>query len=104
MNRVIVIGNLTKDVEAKTAESGKVHAHFTVASDRSRNENSATDFFRVSAFDKVAENAANFAKGAFVKVTGTVRLGEYEGRPTIEIVARKIEPATKAQAESDEAA
>jgi len=86
MNTITIHGNVVR-AEIKTAESGKSYLVATVASDRSTKGDSATDFFRVVQFGELPE----IAKGDFVKVTGSVRLGELDGKRTVEVIARKIE-------------
>jgi single-strand DNA-binding protein len=83
-------------------------AHLTIASDRSRKADAKADFFSCEAWALLAEQVnENFAKGDFVRVTGYVKLDEYEvngeKRRTATIVARKVEKVerTEAQAELD---
>lgn len=88
MNTITIHGNVVR-AAIKSAESGKSYLVATVASDRSKHEDLSTDFFRVVQFENIGD--IELAKGDFVKVTGTVCLGSYEGKPTIEVLARKIE-------------
>lgn len=99
MNKITIHGNLVSDIELGANEKGS-YAHFTVASDRGRSENAGTDFFRCAAFGDWAnaENLGDLRKGTFVKVTGSVKLGEYEGKQTVQVVARKIERVAKQEA------
>ncbi|MHB8704005.1 MAG: single-stranded DNA-binding protein [Candidatus Tyrphobacter sp.] len=88
MNTITIHGNLTKDVE--TGSKGEVsYARFTLASDRHPSAESKTDFFNVVIFE--SGDLEDLVRGTWVKVTGTVRLGEYDGKPTIEVVAKTIE-------------
>ncbi len=89
MNTVTIHGNLVRDIEVSVKE-GKSFARFTVASNRSKEKGSATDFFNGVLFG-ASEELASLTKGTFVKVTGTIRLGEYDGKKTVEVIARKIE-------------
>ncbi|MHB1549570.1 MAG: single-stranded DNA-binding protein [Vulcanimicrobiaceae bacterium] len=87
MNKVSVCGNLTADIQIGSNDKG-AYAHFTVASDNGKRENAGTSFLRIAAF---GDGTADLAKGTFVKVVGSIRTGEYDGKPTMQIVARKIE-------------
>jgi single-stranded DNA-binding protein len=87
MNSIKLHDNIVR-AEIKTAESGKSYLVATIASDRSTKGDSATDFFRVVSF---AETLPMLNVGDFIRVVGTVRLGEYDGKRTVEIVAKRIE-------------
>ncbi len=92
MNTITIHGRLTKAVEI--GKKGEVsYARFTVASDRSKQVDAKTDFFNVVIFGSDA--LEDLTKGTFVKITGTVKLGEYDGKRTIEVVAKKIERPVK---------
>jgi single-stranded DNA-binding protein len=94
MTNHTIHGNLTKAVEIGTSENGTRYAHFTVASDRGRTENSPTDFFRVSAIGDWVEELRDLTKGTFVKVSAYLKVGaEYNGQRQIEIIARRVERA-----------
>jgi len=89
MNRIQIHGNITKDIEV--AEKGETkYARFTIASDRSTKGESTTDYFRCVAFGDWTSDLADYERGAFVKVNGSVRLGAYAGKPTVEIVAKSV--------------
>ncbi len=109
MNTITLVGNLTSDPEIRYTSSGKAVAKITVASDRSRAKDSKTDFIPVEFWEQLAESVnANFKKGSFVRVTGTLHLDEYEAqdgskRRSATVVGRKIEPITAAAAAEDEA-
>ncbi|TAM65594.1 MAG: single-stranded DNA-binding protein [Microbacteriaceae bacterium] len=77
MNRITLVGNATKNPEVRTTASGKRIAHFVVASDRGRGSD-ATDFLDVEVWGELAEQAAALRKGAFIRITGSVRTGSYE--------------------------
>ena len=63
MNKVILIGNLTRDPELRTTPSGDSVCSFTVAVNRRRGSNAEAgqpeaDFFRVSVWRQQGENCA----------------------------------------------
>lgn len=76
MNKVFLIGRLTKEAELKYTAQGKAVATFTLAVNRNKEQ---TDFIRITAFGKTAENTANYTqKGSLVAVEGTIVTGSYE--------------------------
>ena len=63
MNKVILIGNLTRDPELRTTSSGDSVCSFTVAVNRRRSNNAEAgqpeaDFFRVSVWRQQGEYCA----------------------------------------------
>lgn len=107
VNTIVLIGNLTKNPDLRhTTQRATSVAHLTIASDRSRKADAKTDFFSCEAWALLAEQVnANFAKGDFVRVTGYVKLDEYEvngeKRRTATIVARKVEKVEKTEAHAE---
>lgn len=95
MNKLTIIGNLTSDPEQRTTATGKTVTSFSVAVNR-RGGNEA-DFFRVSAWDKTAENCGKFlSKGRKVCVVGPVSVRTYqanngETRASLEVTANEVE-------------
>jgi len=80
MNKLIVIGNLTRDPETRTVSSGSTVCSFTVAVNRKGN-NSEADCFRISAWNKLGDVCQRYlAKGRKVCVTGSVSVSSYDGR------------------------
>lgn len=100
INRVVLVGRLTKDPELKFTPSGVPMARFTLAVNRQfsnqRGEREA-DFISCIAWRKQAENLANFQKkGALIGVDGHIQTGSYEGQDgkrvfTTDIVADSIQ-------------
>ena len=85
MNKLTIIGNLTRDPETRTVSTGSTVCSFTVAVNRRRSSQNANqpeaDFFRVSAWDKLGENCQRFlAKGRKVAVVGPVSVSSYEAK------------------------
>jgi single-strand DNA-binding protein len=83
LNRVSIIGNLTKDPTLNTTPNGKSVCNFTVAVNRRRQQNAEhpeADFFRVAAWEKTGEACAKYlAKGRKVAVVGSVSVHTYTG-------------------------
>lgn len=77
MNKVILIGRLTKDVEVKEFGESKI-AKFPLAVTRQFKKDEA-DFINCTAFNKQAEIIAQFfKKGSPIAITGNIRTGSYE--------------------------
>lgn len=95
MNKVILIGNVTKDADRQVSVNGKAYTRFTVAVNRRGVE--GADFFNVVAWGKLAESCAAFlTKGKKVYVEGSIRFGEYVDsngvkRITIDVAAQSVE-------------
>jgi single-stranded DNA-binding protein len=98
MNTITIHGNATRDIEI--ASKGDVqYAKLTVASDRNaKGDNAATDFFNVVAFGEWTADLADIAKGDWLKIVGSVRLGKHNDRLTVEVVAKQIERKAKEDA------
>ena len=71
MNKVILLGRLTKDIELKETVSGKSYARVGLAVDRPFSKNKEVDFFNLVAWDKTAEMMSRyFEKGKRILVEG----------------------------------
>ena len=82
MNKVILIGRLTKDIELRTTTTRINNVSFTLAVDRnfknSKGEREA-DFIQCVAWNKTAEILYNYcAKGSLVAVDGEIRTRNYQ--------------------------
>lgn len=99
MNRLFIIGNATKDSELRTTPQGKNVCSFTVAVNRRKRAEGQqeTDYFRVSAWDQLAENCGKYVtKGKKVAVVGSVSVRTYttqDGKTgaSLEVVASEVE-------------
>ncbi len=99
MNKVILIGRLSRDPEMRTTGSGISVTRFTVAVSRpynSQNGQPATDFINCVAWRRQAENIAKYcSKGSQVAVEGRIQTGSYDGTDgqrhyTTDIVADNV--------------
>ena len=101
MNKVVLIGRLTRDPELRYTQAGKVFATFTLAVDRrfsKQNNNQPTaDFIPCMAWDKLAEIVGNnLAKGRRVGVEGHLQTRTYEAqdgskRSAFDVVVNELE-------------
>jgi len=84
LNRVILIGRLTKDPELKYTTSGTAVASFTLAVDRFRTNTQGereTDFIPIVVWQKQAENCANYlGKGSLAAVDGRIQVRTYDAK------------------------
>lgn len=84
MNKVILKGNITKDIELRHTGSGVAVATFTVATKRNyKNQNGEyeSDFIRCVAYRETAEVINKyFQKGSGIIIEGNIRTGSYEGQ------------------------
>lgn len=100
MNKLTIIGNLTRDPELRTTSTGINVCSFTVAVNRRRSGNNnqpEADFFRVSAWRQLGENCQRYlAKGRKVAVVGPVSVQSYTAadgstRFSLEVQADDVE-------------
>jgi single-strand DNA-binding protein len=100
INRVVLIGRLTRDPELKTTSTGRSVTDFSIAvQKRSKPQDGApdADFFRVSCWEKTAEIVANYCtKGKIVAVEGRLQSRKYtdqqgNNREVVEIVADNVQ-------------
>ena len=112
MNKVILIGNLTRDPELTETPSGVSVCRFTIAVPRAYSQGDGerqTDFFNCTAWRGIGESMARYTKkGKKVAVTGSIQLRNYEDnqgikRTAVDIIVGDIEFLTpKSSAETDE--
>lgn len=83
MNKLFISGNLTKEPETRVTTKGDPVCNFTVGVTRRSSGEQSTDFFRVSAWGKMAEACQTYLhKGSRVNVVGSVSLSLYEDKNT----------------------
>ena len=82
MNKVFLIGNLTRDPEFRETPSGVPMCRFTMAVNRNyrtADGERQTDFFNCTAWRNTAETISRYTKkGNKVAVTGSIEIREYE--------------------------
>jgi single-strand DNA-binding protein len=63
INKVILLGNLSSDVELKYSPSGTAYAKFSLATNKKgKDGKDKASFHRITCFNKLAENVAKFCK------------------------------------------
>lgn len=99
MNKVVLIGRLTKDPELKfTPGTGTAVATFTIAVDRrfKKEGQPSADFVPIVVWGKIAESTANYmSKGKLIGVSGRIETRSYEAkdggrRYVTEVVADEV--------------
>lgn len=84
MNRVVLVGRLTRDPELRRTQSGLSVASFTVAIDNRQkgpNGERTTSFIPCTVWGQVAENVSRFTKkGSLVGVDGRLNQRTYDSR------------------------
>jgi len=99
MNKVFLIGNLTRDPELSTIPNGTAVCKFAIAVNRqfaTKDGNRETDFFNIIIWRAMGENCAKFLKkGSKVAVVGRVQIREYDQdgvkKYFTEIIADEVE-------------
>ena len=99
LNRIVIIGRLTRDPEMRQTPSGMAVCTFTLAVDRSfksANGERETDFIPVVAWRQLGENCAQYlAKGKLAAVDGRLQIRTYQAqdgskRTAAEVVADNV--------------
>lgn len=97
MNKLILIGNLTRDPESRTTPSGHTVCNFDLAVNERKGGQDSTTYFRISAWDKTGESCQKYlSKGKKVFVAGPVSARTYqtsggETRVSLEVNANDVE-------------
>lgn len=109
MNKVLLTGRLTKDVETRTGKSGKAYASLSVATDDGHDEdgNKRVRYVTVKVFNRLAEVCGKFgSKGKLVSVEGKVGDTSYEKEGvkvySTDVVANHVEYLSWAREEPKE--
>ena len=114
MNKVILVGNLTRDPELTETPSGVAVCRFAIAVSRdyaNADGNRETDFFNITVWRGRAENCGKYLKkGNKVAIVGSLQNRSYEDKDGIkrnvtDVIANEVEFLTpkNAQSEMDDA-
>lgn len=111
MNKIFLIGNLTRDPELTETNSGVAVCKFSIAVNRNyagADGERKTDFFNCIAWRGLGENVAKYVKkGNKICVIGSIESRNYTDndgvkRTAIDVVASDVEFLTSKQTESHE--
>jgi single-strand DNA-binding protein len=109
LNRVSLVGRLTKDVEVRYATDGQTAiAKFTLAVDRTfkKDGQPSADFLPIIVFGKSAENCGKYiGKGRLVGVSGRIQTRSWDDTDgkrhyATEIIADEVDFLDKASEQS----
>ena len=81
MNKILIQGRLTRDIEIESSKSGSEYSRFSVAVDRvgKKGEDKQTDFFNCTAFGKTAAFVKEyFRKGDGILLEGSMQSSTYD--------------------------
>lgn len=85
-NRITIVGNLGRDPELRFTPQGTAVCNFSVATNEKKRDKSGemqdvTTWFRVTLWNKLAENASKYlTKGSQVYIEGRLRVEEWSDR------------------------
>ncbi len=111
MNKVFLIGNLTRDPELTETNGGVSVCHFAIAVNRSYTSQDGerqTDFFNVTAWRGLADTIAKYVKkGSKVAVSGSIQIRNYEDnqgqrRTAVDVIAQDVEFLNTARTSGDD--
>ncbi len=96
INKVILMGRLTRDPEIRHTGTGRAVCNFSVAVDNGYGENRQTDFINCVAWNNQAEFLGKyFTKGMMVIVVGRISTRTWEGQDgkrnyATEVIANEV--------------
>lgn len=106
MNKIILIGRLTKDVEVRYTTSNRACASFTIAVSRTYTNQDGkreSDFINIVAWDKLGENVSKYThKGSLVAIEGRLQVRSYENQEGRRIYVTEVVASTVQFLESKE--
>lgn len=109
MNKVILLGRLSREPETFTTKDGLVICTFGVVTNRYSKGENVPSWHTCKAFGKTAEHVANhFAKGTPVSVEGRIEYGKYTNRETgqevktTDIMVEKVDFVPKPKRDSSQ--
>ena len=94
MNKVILIGKLTKDIELRYSQSNVAIAQFNLAVKRdfkNSNEEYETDFINCVAYKNSAELLDKYcSKGSLIAIEGRIQTRNYDGKDGKKIYVTEV--------------
>jgi len=94
MNKVILMGRVTKDIELKyTQQQNKAICNFNLAVDRrtKKGDHPEADFILCQAWEKTAEFITKyFSKGSKIAITGRINTRNYEDKDSKKVYVTEI--------------
>lgn len=111
-NKIIIVGNLGREPELRYTPQGKAVCNFSIATNEKKRDSQGesqdvTTWFRVTLWNKQAENASKYlTKGSPVYIEGRLRIEEWQDRDgnnrfTLEVQGNEMQfisaPATRSE-------
>ena len=94
LNRVVLMGRITQDLELKTLSSGVSTLSFTIAVERSyapQGSERQTDFINCVAWRQKAEFISKyFGKGAMIAIEGSIQTRKYQDKTGVTRTATEV--------------
>ena len=96
MNRVILMGRLTRDPEVRYSQNdtSMAIARFSIAVDRRRQQNNdgqTADFINIVAFGRLGEFAEKYLKkGTKMLITGRIQTGSYTNKDGVKVYTTEV--------------
>lgn len=111
LNKVFVLGNLTRDPEVRTIASGQQVASFSIATNRvwynqAKEKNQEVEFHNIVAWGRLAEIASQYlTKGKMVLVEGRLKTRSWQAQDgskkyRTEIIAENMQMGPKTQGQA----
>lgn len=108
LNKVFILGNLTRDPEVRTTPSGQQVANFSIATNRvwynqNKEKNQETEFHNIVAWGRLAEIASQYlTKGKMVLIEGRIKTRSWQAQDgtkkyRTEIIAENMQMGPKSQ-------
>ena len=102
LNKIFLVGRLTRDPESKMLPSGTAVANFGLATnryftDKSGEKQQEVEFHNISTFGRIAESASQYLKkGGLVLIEGRIKTRSWDDkegnkRYTTEIIAERLQ-------------
>lgn len=92
MNVIFFTGNIRQDAESRSTRAGEV-VNFSVAVQQGFGRDAETAWYRCSIWGQRGVNLLpHLKKGTKVVVMGTLKIGEYNDKPTYEVSVTEIGP------------
>lgn len=110
INKVVLIGRMTKDPELRRTSGGTAVASFSLAVNRNvkdKDGNTPADFIPVTVWNKAAENVSQYChKGSLVAVEGRIQQSTWQdnngqNKSRLDVVAESVQFLETKQATSD---
>jgi single-strand DNA-binding protein len=92
MQIITISGNLGRDAELRSTQNGDKVLSFSVGVRQGFDRDTKSEWFRCLVWGKRAESISQYLlKGVRVSVVGTLKIGEYQGRPQYDVSVNEVE-------------